>query len=546
MKREYNMCSVENSYLGGSNADCSFIGLLGRLWRKLPTVLVFTFAVSFIIVFLIHGYCFTNFLTNHDNALISNGAGGIIENGGAVSSGRFLLTTVNAISSRYTMPWINGLLSSFYFALAVCAIVVLFNVQHKFSCVLISLLLASFPTAASTFSFMYTADAYFFALMLSCFAALVTHRYRMGFIPGSLMVASTLGIYQAYFPFAASLLVFSLIFDTYRSAEKPISIMFKCVRAVIALAAGLVIYKAVLDIALKVSDAELTSYLGLDHMWYISVWDLRQRLSDAYRYSFLVYKANDFFPDAAHVIYIIELLCLVALATIQIIRKRIYKDTFRLFVIFLLVMTAPLACSLMFVMSSSVHTVMIYSLALPLVIGAAALDKAELSEIKAVWAHTVQSLVCTVLLVSLVAIAFINTIVVNKAYLKMDIVYESTYALCTKLSERMESHDGYRIGMPVVLAGSLTEENRPTLHEEMTELDLMAGIPTELGLLRTNIISGFCRYYIGMDIVEADSITAKKILADPALKTMSIYPYNGSIDIIDGVMVVKLGNNYQN
>lgn len=511
---------------------------LEKYVKRIPSILVFSFIASFIIIFLIHGYCFTNYLTNYDNALISNGAGGIIENGGAVTSGRFLLTSINAISSRYTMPWINGLLSSVYFSLTICILVSLFEIRHRSIVVLMAALMASFPSSASTFSFMYTADAYFFAMMISALAALVTRKYRFGFIPGALLAASALGIYQAYFPFTAALLVFSLLFTYLRESRSVKAMVFECMKAFVSLAAGLVLYKVLLDAALELSGKQLSSYIGIDQMWYISPWDLAQRLSDAYRYSFLVYKANPFFHDAVHILYLIELAALSVLAIIHIIRKRIYAEPVRLFIIILLIAVSPLACSLIFVMSQSVHSVMIYGAAVPLAVGAAALDRVKTDHGRSKAAALGLS---ALLLFSLVGICFYNTILVNKAYLKLDMVYESAYAFCTKLTARMEMTENYEVGMPVVLVGSLSEENRPPLNPEMDELNQMAGITTELKILRTNIISGFCRYYIGDQIAEATEEQHLAVLENPEVETMPIYPYSGSIRIIDGVMVVKLG-----
>ena len=522
--------SLKSDFMSGVEA------CIGRI----PRFMVFVFVASLIICFLVHGYCFENFLTNHDNALISNGAGGIVQNGGAVSSGRFLLTTINEISSRYTMPWINGLLSSVYFAVAVCLITALFEIKHRASALLIAALLASFPTAASTFAFMYTSDAYFFTLMLSALAAYLTRRIRFGFVVGALLISAALGIYQAYFPFAAALLVFSLIFDFLKTEQSAKKIIIDCFTAFLALACGLVIYKLVLDFCLSYTGTELSSYIGIDHMWYISIWDIGERISDAFKYSFLVYKANEFFADYAHTLYMLGLAAMAVLAISALVRRKIYRTPFRFAVILLLIIVAPLACSLVFVMCESVHTVMIYAVALPLVAAVAALDKLSFEGMNKATAKA-HSVCALVLLFSLVGILFQNVIVVNKAYLKMDVVYESSYAFCTKLTARMEMTDGYEVGMPVVLLGSISQENRPNLNEEMKELDLMAGIPTDLGLLRTNIISGFCQYFIGDQIAEADSDTAAAMKAHPQVAEMPIYPYNGSIRIIDGVMVVKLG-----
>ena len=101
-----------------------------------------TFLATWIGGMLAHAYRFFNFLP---------------------SSGRCFLEFFSKISSKYDMPWVNGALSLLYISLASILLVELFELQESTSCVLLALLIVSFPTVTASFAFMFTADGYMMA-----------------------------------------------------------------------------------------------------------------------------------------------------------------------------------------------------------------------------------------------------------------------------------------------------------------------------------------------------------------------------------------------
>ena len=518
--------------------------------KKHRKVIIFTFVAAIAVFLAVHMYCFTNQLVNHDYALVSNGIGGMYNLGviydeeGGLSSGRFLLTAANSLSSRYTLPWFTGLLCALYFSLSMCAIVSLFEIKSRLSAALICVAVAAFPTAASTFAFMYTADAYFMALMLSCFGAYFAHKFRWGWLPASLLFAASLGIYQSYFCFGAALLVLSIIFTIF---HKPLSVrdtIWICVRDLLSLALGLVLYRVVLTLILNVTGTQLSTYMGLDHMWYLPVWELGTRLSNAFRYTVLFYRVFPFYSKLVNIMHIIMLLILAAASVSAIIRKKIYKSPIKLIITVCLILTAPLACSLIWVMSGSVHLLMVYPVVLMSVAAIALLDKVEIPAAPA-FSRFVRSAVCTLLLVSVLVQCSANVIASNKAYLKMDTVFKNAYAFCLKLSARIEATEGYHIGMPVMFIGQLDESNRPIQNPFMhEELEAFTGVDTERSLLSAGCIPAFCSFFLGDEITKVSAEQADAIRLGGKTEDMKIYPYPESIRLIDGVMVVKLGNEF--
>lgn len=510
---------------------------IGQLLRRLPEKVSFGFSSSCIIFLLVHIYHFTNFSMNRDNALFGNGIGGLYGRGGGVESGRFLLALTNSLSGDYAMPWVVGLLSTLYFALTVCVLVLLFKIRHKGTILLLALLLASFPASACTLSYTYTADSYFLAILLASAGVLLTRRLRWGWLPGAALIAASLGIYQAYFPFAAALAVISLLFFFLQETLSPKEILLSAIRSVAALLLALVLYKYLLELLLHITGKTLDSYAGIDHMWYLPVWVLPERISTAFRFSFAYYRIRPFFSDLCGYAYVCAMLLSFLLVLFTVVRSRLYRRPLQLLGIIGLLLCLPLACSLSYVMSNGVHSVMLYAVVLQLVAAALALDQLDLPCL----GNRFGKLLGFVLAVSLLLIGLESAIVVNKAYFKMNLVYEHTYSFYTRMFVRMEETEGYRPGMPIVMLGDISEEVYPLQNPELEELETLTGISTRRSLFSSYVIPAFSKFILGEAFHPADESLQASTLEKIEEETMPVYPQPGCIRIVDDVMVIKLG-----
>lgn len=127
---------------------------------------VFVLTSSFFLTFLVHLYMFTHKFINHDDVggLYSDCAFGL-------SSGRWLLHFVTGWNGNFSSSWLNGLAGAFYLAIAVWLVVRLFRVKHRLPALLIALTMISFPTVASTYSYMFCSAQYLFSLAFSVIGA---------------------------------------------------------------------------------------------------------------------------------------------------------------------------------------------------------------------------------------------------------------------------------------------------------------------------------------------------------------------------------------
>lgn len=162
------------------------------------------FFSTFLLGLLIHMPIMLRDIPNHD------GLASMYFDQNMITSGRWFLTVACGISSYYTLPWLIGLLAMLYLGIAAVLLVEFLEVRQGWAAVLVGGLLAVFPSLASTFAYVFTMDGYMLAVLLAVLAVLLTKKYRLGFLPGALCLACSLGIYQSYLPFAVLLCLYGL------------------------------------------------------------------------------------------------------------------------------------------------------------------------------------------------------------------------------------------------------------------------------------------------------------------------------------------------
>ena len=81
----------------------------------------------------------------------------------------------------------------------------------------VSGLVITFPTVVCTFSYLFTADAYFLSALLAVLAVYAAKKLDKGWIISVLFLACSMGIYQAYFSYASGMfaaMILCMLLDT--------------------------------------------------------------------------------------------------------------------------------------------------------------------------------------------------------------------------------------------------------------------------------------------------------------------------------------------
>lgn len=467
-----------------------------------------------------HGYAMCNLVGNNDTMGIISGNAGA-----GTSSGRwFLDILVNTckllFGDVYFLPWFNLLLGFFFITCSAFLILYSFQIESKAVIVFVTALMLVFPATTSMALYGYTFHFNMLSLFLAaCSAALCLNAALSFRIFAALLLALSLGIYQAYLPFACAILVLSWIKNlSDDSSCKTVirSILWDSITILL----GLVLYFALTKLFCAFFHTPLSSYRGIDHM--ATVPSFKSLLFSA-AYSFgilLILPFKNLYGISTPPILRILIFIYYLLSILTVIH--LYKKTARgishkllLTILFLLL---PLSSNLIFFMvnadKDSVYTAMLYGtvvifLFLPMFLPQQA--------IRLFTKHMAY--------VTLSGMIFLWGWYNNGVYMASHHVIEQNISVWNRIITEVESLDGYRSQMPVCIIG----ENPyfPSVIESYDEFHHLVS----LHYVTNWSLPHFLKNYLGW---EKTFTSAPSSLPD----NLPIYPDSGSIIIIDDIVVI--------
>lgn len=491
----------------------------GRL-RALAEESRVPFLASVAAGFAAHMFALTNKLPNHDDveSLFGKGA--------TVTSGRWGLELVKTLFPDWSMPWIYGVISILLIAAAVCLMVRMLEIKSKTMQALTGVLVLSFPSLTGTFCFMFTSSSYALAFLLAVLAVYEFQKERLGTaLLGGVFLILSLSIYQAYVAITASLFVL-IMTKRALDAEEPVGkIICYGLKALGYMAAAVAVYYALTAAVFHFTGEEFNSYVTGN----TNKQGLLGRVRMAYDAFLYVFTFRNFYlvpTEASRLLHIAFLALLVPVLLYLACRTR---KPLHMALAAVLLLLLPLAMNCMYLIMSgeSIHTLVLYSFVSIYLLAEMAAER--LKEKPGVYARTVLSLMLS-------TAAAINILFANMCYLKLNLQFENAKAFYTVLLARAEATEGFDENCDLAVIG--TQDNLLHSFPEL-DTDLLMGPPKNM----INIYSreNFIRRYLGEDIPFAGEEEIERIKNDERFKAMAEYPYYGSVQIIDGHVVVKLG-----
>lgn len=461
-------------------------------WRgyKLPFIATLLFGLA------AHAFAMTNKLPFDDEAIYLFGKGTTTE------SGRYGLELLRLIMPDYSMPWIYGLISLLLISAAVCIIIKLFDIRSRVLQVLLGALFITFPAETGTLGYMFTAAPYALALFLSAAAVYsYSRRTRGGLIAALVMLAFSCSIYQGYFSFAASLCVLLMI-SRLISGEDAKAVLISGLRMLTMLIAALLLYGAVILFFSKLLDYPVLS--GVVN----SSQSIPMRIAVAYS------------------AYIKTILC----GYFGYVRGEVKRHDIRhSLLLALCLFLFPLSCYCLYILADNgyIHALALYSFASLYILAAILIDRAEPG-----WKLRPDAVAAAAMAVVIVC----NTYFANEFSLYSYLMKENVTSFYTSILMQVYETPGFAEGTELALIGEPpefpVERNACYTRDEFT----LPGNPVDSSAIAPFII----RYYIGSDIPLADDDTIAALMDTAEFAEMPVYPYYGSVQMIDGTVVVKL------
>ena len=500
---------------------------------KLKKQWIVVFAATFVIGLITHATIMLKDIPNHD------GLASMYFDQNMITSGRWFLGTACGVSSYFTLPWLIGILGLLLLSATAVLLTDLLQIECTGIGVLVGGLLVTFPALASTFAYVYTLDGYMLGLMLSVLAVWFASKGGKMWMAGAVSLAFSMGVYQAYLPFAILLSVY-MVLIAFLEMQSLKEKMLCLVRYLGMGIAGMALYYVILRVLLLIQGKELASYQGIDGMGSIAGIDLLGTVKNIF---------VDFFTFTVrgHVLFnnvfsAVGMLFLLLTAFVILLRlasgKRLFKSIWFYLILLVAVFVIPIAGNVILIISPGVnyHLLMRYQWVLFVVLLLAFCNRyVDLLRGTAVWAKWVM-LACGFVLV-------FNYLVVDQiAYSNMDKKYEKTYSYCLRLLDRMEQTEGYYAGIPVAMIGVVGEDNFPVTDITGEVTGSIIGATGDYLLYTSTNYASFMKHYMGVEINPVVGEEMEKIYYSEEYRALDSFPGQNSMKVVDGILYVKTEN----
>ena len=472
-----------------------------------------------------HMFAFTNKLMNADEveSLFGKGA--------TVTSGRWGLEWVKLIFPDFSMPWLYGIISLILLALSACLIINLFEIKGRLMQVLLSGMLTAFPAQTGVFCFMFTSSAYALAFIMSVLAVYLPLRQGWkGLAAGFVLLTLSLSIYQAYIAVTASLFVLWLVKGCLdgRGIKELVICAVKCLAMMLA---AMVFYYGISLLVLRLAGESFNTYVTGN----VNAISFPRKVRMAYDFFYYTFSYREFaylsgpFSRLLHLVCMA--LCAIALLweSVRMIRTRRAAAAAMMLVLCALL---PLAINCMFLVMAkeSIHSLVLYSFVAVYVLAALLCERVLGA------AAFPAKLGRDIVYFALASVLVSNVFFANQCYLKMHLQYENAYSFYSILLGRVQKLPGYNEDTEIAIIGH--QDNKLYTFPQF-DLGYLKGPGQDL----VNIYSreNFLRRYMGVNVALADAAEVESISQTEEFAQMAEYPYYGSLAMIDGVAVVKLG-----
>ena len=507
-------------------------------WKqKITKQDIYTFFTAVVVGFLTHMRVFLSDIPNHD------GMSSIYFDQNMITSGRWFLRVACGISSDYTLPWMIGVLCVLYLALTTVLMQRFFKVKHVYTSMLMAAVLVSYPTLASNFAYIFTADGYMMALLLAVLAVLLVECSKWGFVLGAIALGFSMGIYQAYISFTMILAVYAVCRVWFFG--KDLKEKWNVTWRYIAMGGlGAVIYFVMLQVLLFVQNTSLSGYQGIGEG---NSKPLIETIVRIYK-DFVVHtlQGNIMMQKGlltygiAYVVFAAAVVLLLALWKVGSL-----KNIWTYLAGGVAVVVLPICFNAILVISPDVtyHSLMRYQWVLIPIVAVAILDRLT-AEVFANVKNGVktEAVISWLGLVMAIVIAFQYTVICNIGYFNLEKKYEKTYAYCLRMLEQMEETEDYYHGMPVVMIGVVGDHYLPSTDLTTGVTDSLIGVNGDYLFYTAENYRAFMEYYFGVKIQMVDVEEVPKYISKPEYIEMQVFPKQNSMKVVDGILYIRTEN----
>ncbi len=340
-----------------------------------------------------------------------------------------------------------------------------------------------------------------------------------------------MGIYQAYLPFAATLYVVLLLIRLFDD-EEVTQVIKSAVYYFAIIILGVGLYFFLTKLSLWITGQELTQTKGINTMGQFDTARVSEIIEIIIRNITGVFSGNELeisYNYAVKMMYLVLFLSSIYCISRLIARAYKKKEYFSCAAILVLLAAFEIAVNGIFIMcSEGIYSLMYYSYVFLMILPICMLEhlgKHGQNKVD----FGVELMTVFGLITGIASYChFANT-----QYLSVELSYKQAESYCTTMITQIKSVEGYSDELPVAFVGHDIEDESLYKNDVMDAV-LFSG--RDVTLVEAYSREYMLRYYCGFDpeYVSAEMIDESKIAEMPT------YPEAGAIQIIDGVVVIRL------
>lgn len=506
---------------------------LGRtLWQRVGKGQKCAFFAAVVAGYAAHLYAFTNLIPNSD------GLSRVYDLQQMTVSGRWFLHYATSLNNFTQMPAVIGLLSLLLIGLAAAFAVDVLGIRSGVLGAMSGAVMVAFPCMGYTFLYMFTASAYCLAIFLAVLSVWLARRGKLGFLLGVLLLALVMGTYQVYVTVSIALSVLCVLRQVLEGETTFRQSLRFGLGLMAYIALGAVLYYVILRLVLRVKGLELLSYLGMDAASAgYPIKELPRLIFSTYKqvvaFFFVPSSADGFASPVYALLNLAALVIGVGCCAVHLTDKKLWKPIWRSATVLGLVCILPLAVNFGQIISpySAPTPLMKYAyvfiyLAVFLLCDLA--DGKKLTAAAPIW--------CAGLL-----LFCLNTN--NLLYTASAQAHRAAESYLTRLMGRVEACEGYERGMEVLFIGAIPDEDIRSAVESYAQVDHYS-VPIHNVAPLNKHIYYYLNDWLSIPVEEPDEQTMIAMSDSAQFADMPLYPAQGSVQVVDGKVVVKLREEY--
>ena len=509
-------------------------------WKQLPEYIKYCMCSTLMIGILAHGVALVTKFSMMDDAHY------LFSVGSTTVSGRWFLEILGSFvrcffgSPNFSLPLLGGLITILLSGLCGCVLISWMELKKKISWILAGGIIVTFPVMSGLFFYHFTSPYYMIGLLFIFLgSALLCRKRNVGAFAGSvLLVCLGISIYQAFIPLFLALLLVSFFRQVMNANHWNVldllkEILWYCGACI----AVVLVYLISVKVSTSLIKESLLDYKGISGMGAAGISDYIHRIKLAVYLYFFPTKSDRFaflFPYRlldCYYLTIIGIFLFGILAIVHNIRSFPLKSV----TLLLVLVFFPIAVNFIYITcdAEDIYTLMLFGQMAPFLFLLCLLDWSfPALSTAAIWRYSQK---ISAVILTLFTLFCIRTD--NAVYEKAQFVQTRTQAYFNTMITQIKSTPGYTSSTPVVLVGEYFTDPTYQRIDGFAQLTITP-LPYDA--------SPFCIGYSWQDFLtlwcgftppygDADEFSQL-----PEVISMPCYPNDGSVQLVNGTVVVKL------